>query len=121
MLAPGQLAGPYRVLSIIGAGAMGTVYLARDEPLGRRRAESPQLSVGSDWKKYTDWASCPPSRLVIQLSTARQLAQAGAVGGDGHDRDGTPDGGHRMAHRSSAGATTGRCGCVRSTAADAPR
>jgi serine/threonine protein kinase len=38
MLAPGQAAGPYTVLSIIGAGGMGTVYLARDERLGRQIA-----------------------------------------------------------------------------------
>jgi serine/threonine protein kinase len=38
MLAPGQTAGPCKILSIIGAGGMGTVYLASDERLGRQVA-----------------------------------------------------------------------------------
>ena len=38
MLARGQAVGPYTVVSIIGTGGMGTVYLARDERLGRQVA-----------------------------------------------------------------------------------
>jgi Tol biopolymer transport system component len=35
MLAPGSTLGPYKVLSLVGAGGMGEVYRARDTRLGR--------------------------------------------------------------------------------------
>ena len=34
-IGPGSSAGPYEVLGVLGAGAMGTVYRAHDELLGR--------------------------------------------------------------------------------------
>jgi eukaryotic-like serine/threonine-protein kinase len=37
-IGPGSSAGPYEVLGVLGAGAMGTVYLARDRRLGRQVA-----------------------------------------------------------------------------------
>jgi serine/threonine protein kinase len=37
-IGPGSSAGPYDVLGVLGAGAMGTVYLARDRRLGRQVA-----------------------------------------------------------------------------------
>jgi serine/threonine protein kinase len=38
LLVPGQVVGRYRVLKRIGVGAMGEVFLATDEQLGRRAA-----------------------------------------------------------------------------------
>jgi serine/threonine protein kinase len=37
-LSAGQLVGPYRILSFLGAGGMGEVYLAQDTELGRQIA-----------------------------------------------------------------------------------
>src|SRR5687767_16037480 len=37
-LKPGQVLGHYTIVSLLAAGGMGEVYLARDEQLGRRIA-----------------------------------------------------------------------------------
>ena len=45
---PGTRLGAYEVTSLIGQGAMGTVYLARHEALDRTAAVKVMLAIGDD-------------------------------------------------------------------------
>ena len=59
----------FKLLSLLGAGGMGTVYLAEDAKLGRSSCcPASSLKTASGWRA-SNWRRGPPRHLIIQTSS----------------------------------------------------
>ena len=83
IIKPGQLLGPYRIVSQIGAGGMGDVYLAEDTRLKRKVALKllhPYLPKGGElFRRFEQEATAVSALNHPNILTIHEIASVGQV------------------------------------------
>ena len=82
-LVPGQLVAHYKIISLLGEGGMGRVYLAEDTKLHRRvclKFLSARLTLNAEWLRRFEWEARAASALNHpNILTIHEIGEA-----DGH-------------------------------------